>query len=174
MLRYFPLVGLLIALSLVGCTTTTDSSPALDLNSVRTILPTIDPEDISDYARLASDETLTSGQELYETNCAACHGLNGEGQFPDAPMQPDDTGRLGAPPHNGTGHTWHHDDDLLYEIVREGGVGTPDRFYPMPAFASQLSEDEIVAVIAYIKTFWTEEQRLVQAERTLLIRQQNQ
>lgn len=114
----------------------------------------------SDEQYIATNpEAYTLGQQVYIQNCASCHGENGEGQFPDAPMQPDSTGRIGAPPHNGEGHTWHHDDELLYQIVREGGMGNAQMFYPMPAFGEQLSEEEIEAVIFYIRTFWTEEQR---------------
>ncbi|MEL6527697.1 MAG: cytochrome c [Chloroflexota bacterium] len=160
---------------LVGCGSAPDTeTPELNLSNVQTILPTVDPSAAANYAQIADEDTLALGQSVYEANCASCHGINGEGQFPDAPMQPDDTGRIGAPPHNSNGHTWHHDDDLLYDIVRNGGKGTPDRFYPMPAFGEQLSDDEIIAVIEYIKTMWSEEERFIQAERTLTVREQNQ
>lgn len=119
-------------------------------------------------------EAYELGQQVYAQNCASCHGDNGEGQFPDSPMQPDDTGRLGAPPHNDAGHTWHHDDDLLYEIIAEGGMGMPERFYPMPAFGEQLTDDEIEAVLFYIKTFWTENQRQRQQQVTDSVRSQSQ
>ncbi|GAB5494326.1 MAG: cytochrome c [Phototrophicaceae bacterium] len=109
-------------------------------------------------------EAYETGQRVYAQNCASCHGEDGEGQFPNAPMQPDATGRIGAPPHDSSGHTWHHADSLLYQIVAEGGSGTPDRFYPMPAFGDQLTTEEIEAVLFYIKTFWTEEERQRQAE----------
>lgn len=168
-------ISILVILFLVACTTEEPSpTPQVNLGNMQTtIQQTVDPADIVAYAQLADEETLALGQEVYEANCASCHGINGEGQFPDAPMQPDDTGRIGAPPHDSTGHTWHHADELLYEIVRDGGAGTPDRFYPMPAFGDQLSDDEIVAVIDYIKTMWSEEERLIQAERTLLARSQS-
>lgn len=107
------------------------------------------------------------GQTVYITHCAACHGVNGEGQFPDAPLVPDSTGRYGAPPHDPTGHTWHHDDALLVRYTLEGGMGDPARFYPMPAFGDVLTDAEVVAVIAYIKTMWTPEQQRLQRERTL-------
>jgi mono/diheme cytochrome c family protein len=117
-------------------------------------------------------ETYLLGQTVYNTQCASCHGVNGEGQFPDAPLKPDITGRYGAPPHNDTGHTWHHDDDLLIRIIREGGMGDPVNFYVMPALASVLSDGEIEAVIAYIKTMWSSEQQTAQRERTLAVRAQ--
>jgi mono/diheme cytochrome c family protein len=111
-------------------------------------------------------ERLSHGQQLYIQYCASCHGANGEGQFPTAPNQPDTTGRIGAPPHNGAGHTWHHGDELLFRYVYEGGMGDPEHFYPMPAFRDQLAEDDIWAVIAYLKTLWNEEQRANQQRVT--------
>lgn len=122
---------------------------------------------------VVGSETYESGQTLYMTHCAACHGANGEGQFPDAPLEPDSTGRYGAPPHNSAGHTWHHDDDLLIQIIREGGMGDPQNFYDMPAFESTLSAEEMEPVLAYIKTFWTRDEQANQAAATRLIRQQN-
>lgn len=113
-----------------------------------------------------NDEQIAQGQQIYVQYCAACHGPGGEGQFPDAPLQPDATGRIGAPPHDGTGHTWHHGDQLLLNYTRDGGIGDPARFYPMPAFGDQLSDEEILLVIAYIKTLWTDEQRAYQAQVT--------
>lgn len=115
---------------------------------------------------VANSETYELGQRVYANHCAECHGENGEGQFPDAPMQPDDTGRIGAPPHNSHGHTWHHGDGLLVRYVIEGGLGDPSRFYPMPALGDVLTQEEVTAVIAYIKTLWSPEEQAVQRERT--------
>jgi mono/diheme cytochrome c family protein len=112
-------------------------------------------------------ETYSLGQTIYNAQCASCHGIDGQGQFPEAPMERDATGRFGAPPHNETGHTWHHDDATLIEITRDGGMGDPVNFYAMPAFDSVLSDAEIEAVIAYIKTMWTSTQQAQQRERTL-------
>ena len=120
-----------------------------------------------------SSQTYELGQTVYNAQCATCHGPNGEGQFPDAPLEKDLTGRYGAPPHNDTGHTWHHDDDLIIQIIKEGGMGDPVNFYVMPALDSVLSDAEIEAVIAYIKTMWTSDQVATQQERTRLVREQN-
>lgn len=91
------------------------------------------------------------GRILYDANCAACHGFKGEGQTvplaPDAPL---------APPHDETGHTWHHPDWQLIQIVQEGGSQY------MPSFNEKLSEDEIRATLAYIKSMWTPDQRVQQ------------
>jgi len=170
------IIYLLLTTSMMIVTACTDTSPTIeptvDMSEIRGLLPTVSADEIQALAQLADEETLTLGRQVYVAECASCHGIEGEGQFPDAPMQPDETGRLGAPPHNGDGHTWHHDDNLLINYVIEGGQGNPAQFYPMPAFDETLSQEEIKAVIAYIKSLWSEEQRLIQAERTLQIMSQ--
>ena len=127
----------------------------------------------ADNQIVVTDDFVERGQAIYSTHCASCHGINGEGQVPAAPLQPDETGRFPAPPHDETGHTWHHDDDLLFNYVKNGGLGNPDMFYPMPAFGDRLSDDDIWATLAYIKTMWTDEQRTTQQERTEVIRAQD-
>lgn len=174
MLKLITPISLIMLLIITACTPQNSNSPTLDTSNVQSILPTISPVEVMAYAELADDETLALGEQVYQANCASCHGDNGEGQFPNAPLQADETGKIGAPPHTGDGHTWHHDDDLLYRIIRNGGSGSPSMFYPMPAFDEQLNEQEIEAVLAYIKTMWTEEQRLIQAQRSLQVQQQNQ
>lgn len=116
------------------------------------------------------DAQIALGAKVYAQYCAACHGPEGEGQRPDAPLQKDDTGRFPAPPHDETGHTWHHDDDLLIEIITYGGMGNPEDFYPMPAFGDTLTDREIEAVLAFIKTLWTDDQRAAQQSRTDAVR----
>ena len=103
------------------------------------------------------------GQILFNNNCASCHGASLEGQ-PDWRRRLD-TGRMPAPPHDDSGHTWHHSDRMLFQITK-GGVGAvvPGYESDMPAFAGLLSDDEVKAVLAYIKTSWSERERGFQAE----------
>ena len=107
---------------------------------------------------------MAAGEALYRTHCASCHGANLEGQPDWRTRLP--TGRLPAPPHDPSGHTWHHPDAVLLQIVREGpafyaslGVQTD-----MPAFGTLLSEGDIAAVIAYIKSTWPAEIQARQAQ----------
>ena len=94
------------------------------------------------------------GQQVYAAQCARCHGANLEGQ-PDW-KQELPTGGRPAPPHDATGHTWHHADTLLFDIVKRGGQASslPGDKNNMPAFGGALSDDEIWAVLAYIKSRW--------------------
>ncbi|WP_447412957.1 c-type cytochrome, partial [Clostridium perfringens] len=85
---------------------------------------------------------LRRGQELYAANCAACHGTNLEGQ-PDWKRRLDN-GRMPAPPHDASGHTWHHPDQDLLVIVRDGlSAIVPGYESDMPAFGKVLTDDEI-------------------------------
>jgi mono/diheme cytochrome c family protein len=93
-------------------------------------------------------EQIAVGKRVYEQQCTTCHGLNGQGQFPDAPYKPDKSGRIGAPPHDSTGHTWHHPDAALLGIIKNGLV--IEGFLPMPGFGDKLTDNEIQAVLVYL------------------------
>ena len=71
-----------------------------------------------------------------------------------------------APPHDASGHTWHHPDGVLFRITKEGVAAVVGGGYQsdMPAFGDVLSDDEIRAVLAYIKSMWPERERAYQAE----------
>ena len=101
------------------------------------------------------DEQVQAGQAVYAQHCAVCHGANLEGQPHWKQTLP--TGGLPAPPHDATGHTWHHADTLLFKIVKFGGqsgVADPSFQSNMPAFQHVLSNAEIWAVLAFIKSRW--------------------
>ncbi|MBI2936345.1 MAG: cytochrome c [Chloroflexi bacterium] len=112
-------------------------------------------------------QQVACGRIVYETFCVQCHGQRGEGQ-PNWQLQnPDDT--YPPPPHDSSGHTWHHGDSYLYRIVREGGKfnETPGFKSAMPAWGSILSLEEISAVITYLKSLWGSREREYQAQATL-------
>lgn len=108
---------------------------------------------------------LALGQEVYAANCASCHGANLEGQ-PEWRRR-NENGRMPALPHDATGHTWHHADRQLFTITKLGvSAIVPGYESDMPAFEGILSDDEITAVLAYIKSTWPERERGFQAEVT--------
>ena len=103
---------------------------------------------------------LAIGEEVYMEHCADCHGARLEGQ-PEWWRRRAD-GRLPAPPHDATGHTWHHSDDVLFAMVHDGMVPplAPEGYESdMPAYCEIRSDDEIRAVLAYIQSHWPEEIR---------------
>ena len=101
-----------------------------------------------------------NGKALYAENCASCHGANLEGQ-PNW-RSPDKNGVLPAPPHDETGHTWHHDNGLLFQYTKLGGQealalrGVMGFKSGMPGFAQTLIDDEIWEVLAFIRSTWPE------------------
>lgn len=96
------------------------------------------------------------GARVYAQNCAVCHGAKLEGQPEWRSRLPH--GRLPAPPHDESGHTWHHPDHVLFAITKNGLVppyAPKDYASDMPAFGGKLPDDEIWAALAYIKSHWT-------------------
>jgi len=110
------------------------------------------------------------GARVYASACASCHGANLEGQ-PDWQSR-NAAGRLPAPPHDETGHSWHHPDEFLF-MVTKYGVGPfagPNYESDMPAFEATLADEKIRAVIAYIKSRWPEPIRARQASNDAAFR----
>ncbi|MBT3952872.1 MAG: cytochrome c [Rhodobacterales bacterium] len=117
------------------------------------------------------DRNLSAGQILYTNNCASCHGAKLEGQ-PNW-QSPNSDGILPAPPHDATGHTWHHDNELLFEYTKLGGKGAlaargiTDFNSGMPAFDGVISDEDIWDILAFIKSTWPEREQDAQASRNL-------
>ena len=98
---------------------------------------------------------VAAGAGIYTAQCASCHGANLEGQANWRERRAD--GKLPAPPQDASGHTWHHPDQQLIDLVKNGlpeKVGDVPYLTDMPAYGGTLSDDEIVAVLSYIKSRW--------------------
>lgn len=111
---------------------------------------------------LSADERR--GEALYNANCVSCHGGPTGGSMMDYP-----------PRHNSNGHTWHHSTCELVQVIANGGdemtlsmreMMAPPDAPKMPAFSGRLANDEINAVLAYIRLMWTPRERSVQEEVT--------
>ncbi len=108
-------------------------------------------------------QQVERGQMIYQKFCAVCHGEDLEGQPNWRIRKPD--GRLPAPPHDATGHTWHHPDSVLFGITKNGLVppNAPANYKSdMPGWGSTLEDSDIWAVLAYIKSRWPAETRKIQ------------
>jgi len=105
------------------------------------------------------------GRQVYLQNCASCHGARAQG----APnwQRPDIRSDLPPPPHDDTGHTWRHGDAELASIIRNGlrDVFNKTPELTMPPFKDRLSDEEITAVIAYVKSLWSPAHRRYQEEQ---------
>lgn len=82
-------------------------------------------------------EMVALGEQVYTQNCAECHGVQGEGH----------QAVLEAPALDSTEHVWHHPDEQLVGLIKNGGT-------IMPAFGEQLTDLEILAALRYIQTWW--------------------
>jgi mono/diheme cytochrome c family protein len=108
-----------------------------------------DPDDPALVAR---------GKAVYDQHCASCHGAKLEGQ-PNW-RKPLPNGKWPAPPHDATGHTWHHSDRVLFKVTKYGMQDiVPDRDTDMPGFKDILSDAAIWAVLSYIESTWPPEIR---------------
>jgi mono/diheme cytochrome c family protein len=140
-----PALLLCAAALLAGCTgrSAPQASPVVINNTPAPPLPTLDAV------------AVAQGQALYRQQCAECHGQDLEG----APewKKPLADGSLPAPPHDGSGHTWHHPDDLLLQIIAQGGDAAYNS--KMPGFSEKLSQPEMLAILEYIKASWAQEER---------------
>ena len=118
----------------------------------------------------ASAERVARGAEVYTAECASCHGVNLEG----APnwRTPNADGTLPAPPHDDSGHTWHHPDTMLFAYTKNGGaetlkaMGVTGFASAMPGFGDRLSNDQIQDVLIFIKSRWSRKARAHQARIT--------
>ena len=97
---------------------------------------------------------ISAGKQIYGEQCASCHGDNLEGQ-PNWKVAGED-GRMPAPPHDATGHSWHHADTQLFLITKFGTEALVGGTYKsdMKGFGGILSDKQILEVLAYIKSTW--------------------
>jgi mono/diheme cytochrome c family protein len=88
------------------------------------------------------DSLLATGRAVYKDKCARCHGPGGLGDGADA----DPDARKNMDLTNGTRADQNPDGVVFYKVWN--GRRRPR----MPAFNSQLSEDQVWAVVAYVQS----------------------
>lgn len=101
---------------------------------------------------------IERGRDNYQEYCGSCHGVNLEGQSNWRSRNAD--GTLPAPPHDESGHTWHHETQMLFDYTKHGGqatleaVGVKNFTSGMPAFGDLLNDGEIWEILSYIRSTW--------------------
>ncbi len=113
-------------------------------------------------AQASKHSAIDRGGKIYAEHCASCHGVNLEGE-PNWTKRNAD-GTMPAPPHDATGHTWHHSDEILFKLTKFGlsALVGGDYRTNMPVYKDVLSDEEIVDVLTFIKSTWPEEIREAQ------------
>jgi len=98
--------------------------------------------------------TIAKGELLYNQYCVSCHMVNLSGAK-NWKNGKDNDGHNLSPPLNGTGHTWHHSDELLHNIVKHGFVNLVKNYKgKMAGFANKINDKQIDSVLSYIKSYW--------------------
>jgi mono/diheme cytochrome c family protein len=153
------MIAVLTAIAVSACSTTAGSEttpPSRLPESTDTVPP----------PPALDDDLAAVGAVLYEQYCAACHGgdLAGDPNW----RTPNPDGSYPPPPHDSSGHTWHHPDRLLVDIIRDGSGFAQAR---MPTFGGLLDDDEILSILEFLKTHWGHDERAFQWEVTWRDRQ---
>ena len=123
-------------------------------------------ESITVNSIVLSSDDLALGKIVYAENCASCHGENLEGQ--ENWKEQNEDGTFKAPPHDEDGHTWHHNDEYLLDRIRYGVQELDPSMQAqsnMPAYSETLSDEEIDAVLGYIKSTWPTSIQELQSQR---------
>ena len=95
-------------------------------------------------------ENMMRGAQLYQEQCAQCHG-------PEAQGHPDWQSPLvaAAPPLNGSGNEWKRKKSELIAIVRNGS--TKNGMPVMPAWKGRLTDKQIEDIITWFQALWPPE-----------------
>ncbi|WP_162252448.1 MULTISPECIES: cytochrome c [unclassified Rhizobium] len=103
----------------------------------------------SPVSRLPSSESsllISLGKTVYDGQCASCHGVGGEGKPPH------------FPPLAGNQSIQMDSAVNAIRMVLNGGYAPGTKSNPMPygmpPFAVSLSDNEVAAVVSYIRTSW--------------------
>jgi len=99
---------------------------------------------------------IVRGELLYNQYCASCHmpNLSGAKNWKGK----DKDGYNLSPPLNGSGHTWHHSDELLHRIIKYGLVNLVKNYKgKMVGFSDKMNDKQIDSVLSYIKSHWEDE-----------------
>ena len=164
----FVVAGLLATILMVGCGPDCGGRELAENQAVESCMLCHNGSKVADYAGpgIQNPHPFPGADDL---TCTACHGGNLEGQ--PGWRSPGSDGRMPAPPHDATGHTWHHSDTALIDYITLGGEQALAQMgvsfnSAMPGFGDVLSADEIADILDYIKSRWPEREHRYQAERS--------
>jgi mono/diheme cytochrome c family protein len=153
---YHLMIGALtLVVILAGCQTRSEPP-------IVAVRPTDSPERA---AMIAADPNLQVGEAVYNLRCAHCHGYAGEGQLASTVPNTQQLGMHTVPPHDATGHTWQHPSQLIRQVILNG-IQNPLDHYPMPPFEGVVTDEETDQIIAFMRLWWTGEQRAWQTQVT--------
>lgn len=92
-------------------------------------------------------QAIEAGRELYQVNCATCHGPEGKGDGPAAAALPVQPANLAD-----AEMMAEASDGFLYWRISQGMMSPGMEKSGMPAFGHMLSEEQIWQIISYVRT----------------------
>lgn len=139
---YFFLV-IILMLMMVGCSS--GDTDTQENENIASSIPSAPPE----YRGLnnpieSNPDTISEGEQIFQSNCASCHGEGGEGDGPVASS-------LDPAPSDLKIAQDDLSDGYLYWRISEGGIGEPF-FSSMPAWENVLNEEQIWKIIVFIRS----------------------
>lgn len=159
MAQRYHILGVLVLLAALAACAPAPSTPTPTRIPVTLVAPGQLPTSTFD------DPVLRLGESHYFRLCAHCHGYNGEGQVGQIAENTIELGMKTVPAHNADGNLWRYADQVIIRTIQLGITNPLDQF-AMPGFAATLSDEDIAALLAFIKLWWTDEQRAYQAQVT--------
>ena len=135
------------AILLAGCGATSVANSLDDGSAV------LAPDDLPELDPMR----IRQGADLYAAFCSSCHGIDLAGASDWKLPNPD--GSYKPPPQDSTGHTWHHSDRVLVDLISNGSEFAQSR---MPEFGDALSRTEILAILDYFRSNWGPDERVAQ------------
>jgi len=147
------LIALMLSIACGGGMSDAEPAPTTTANSVSTTAPKLMTTNV-----VEPEQTIYEGKVLYLANCVTCHGVNLQGN-PNWRSGTDKDGQRLPPPHNGTGHTWHHSPEILFQIIKYGFKIYDENYEGKMVGNENLTDKEIYSLLEYIKSVWPEELR---------------
>ena len=135
-----------------------------DLKAIATYLKSLPQRQDQAAPAKADSPVMTAGQAIYRDQCSACHGIDGGGVamlFPSLAQ-------------SSLAHA--SDPTSAIRLVLRGGRSVATNAEPtapgMPPFGWQLNDDQVAAVLTYIRNAWQTTAAPVAAEAVGRARQQ--
>jgi mono/diheme cytochrome c family protein len=117
-----------------------------DLNAIATYLKSLPGKTAAPAALAANDPAMTAGVAVYRDQCSACHGLDGKGIAELFPSVADSSMVKSGDPTTSI--------RIVLRGARSVGTAAQPTAPGMPSYGKQLDDDEVAAVLTYMRNTW--------------------
>jgi mono/diheme cytochrome c family protein len=117
-----------------------------DLNAIAAYLKSLRGKTDAPAALAANDPAMTAGAAIYRDQCSACHGLDGKGIAELFPSVADSSMVKSGDPTTSI--------RIVLRGARSVGTAAQPTAPGMPSYGKQLDDDEVAAVLTYMRNSW--------------------